>query len=73
MRRWHWKGGPGAQDGDGGVGQDRAGWSERTGASPAAGLFPVEVHWPALEVKVVVGKLPLWWAGRERGGEEKGN
>lgn len=44
------------------------GGNERTGTSPAAGLFPVEVDWPALKVKVVVGELPLWWAGRERGG-----
>lgn len=48
-------------------------WSERAGASPAAGLFPVEVDWPAPEVKVVPGELPLWWAERDGGGDEKGS
>lgn len=55
--------------GGGGTGQGRdylewfqgEEYSKRTGASPAAGFFPVEVDWPAPEVKVVVSKLPLQW------------
>lgn len=38
----------------------RKGKSEVAGASPAAGLLPVEVDWPAPEVEVIVGQLPLW-------------
>lgn len=44
-------------------GARRDGGREELG-SPAAGLLPVEVHWPAPEVEVVAGQLPLW--GGER-------
>lgn len=55
----------------GDAGGMRTGKSRITGASPAAGLFPVEVDWPAPEVEVIVGQLPLQWAqkGEERASE----
>lgn len=67
MRRRCWKAGTGPQEGlEVGDGSEQGG-SERTGASPAAGFFPVEVNWPAPEVEVVVGELSLWWAERYGG------
>ena len=65
MRRWRWKASTGPQEGLEVGDRSEQGGSERTGASPAAGFFPVEVDWPAPEVKVVVGELPLWWAERD--------
>lgn len=62
MRRWSWKAGTGAQREVEMGEREEQGWSNRTGASPATGFFPVEVNWPAPEVEVVVGELPLWWA-----------
>lgn len=55
----------------GDAGGMRTGKSRITGASPAAGLLPVEVDWPAPEVEVIVGQLPLRWAqkGEERASE----
>lgn len=51
------------------VGDGRAGMACGSWASPAAGFFPVEVNGPAPEVEVVVGELPLWWAGRKGVGD----
>lgn len=67
MRRRCWKAGTAAREGVEVGDRSGQGWSERTGASPAAGFFPVEVDWPAPEVKVVVGELPLRRAEREGG------
>lgn len=61
LESWHWGLKRGMEVGN----RTEQGWSAGTGASPAAGFFPVEVNWPAPEVEVVVGELPLWWAGRE--------